>query len=151
MSGRKRLEGWGSAEREAVWWKRGRDPIGRHTLAAAVFGVLVAALVGAAFDPLNLTTKDDLRRAEEAAYEIAYQDVADAGYADGLRHGEVERLGREIVQSGVGAEGPYASHFRDGWREGWNDALEALRAEAERLELPSGYTEFRVLDELPPR
>lgn len=151
MSGRRRLEGWNTGEREAVWWKRNRDPIGRHTMIAAVVGVLVAALVGATLDPLNLTTEDDLRRAEAAAYEVAYQEVAEAGYADGLAYGEVEQLGLDIVGSGSGGETDYAVRFRDGWREGWNDVLEAMRLAAEAEGLPSDYTEFRVLDGLAQR
>ena len=69
---RRPLEGWGEGDRERVWWKRGYDPIGRHTMVAVILGVVMAALIGATLDPLNLRTTDDLKRAELAAYEAAY-------------------------------------------------------------------------------
>ena len=144
---RTKLEFWGTDEVERVWWKRGRDPIGRHTMVAAVLGVLLAALIGAAFDPLNLRTADDLRRAELAAWELAYAAIEADGYADGVPYGEVEHLGAEIVASGAGGDSAYAQRFRVGWQAGWNDALDALRAAAEEQGLPAGYTEFRVLEQ----
>ena len=147
----KRLEGWGSEDRERSWWKRGYDPIGRHTMVAAVLGVLMAALIGATLDPLNLRTSDDLKRAEQAAYDEAYASVEARGYADGLPYGEVQHLGTRIVDEGAGAASPYAEQFRTGWTQGWNEALAALRSTAEDEGLPSDYTEFRVLDQLAPR
>ncbi len=151
MSQRQRLEGWGTEDRERSWWRRGRDPIGRHTMVAAVLGVLFAALVGATLDPLNLRTSDDLRRAELAAYEAAYAAVESEGYADGLPYGEVQHLGERIVTAGEGDDAAYAQRFRAGWTQGWNDALEAMRQAALEQGLPDGYTEYRVLDSLPPR
>lgn len=146
-----RLQGWNTEAREQSWWRRGYDPIGRHTMVAAVLGVLIAALVGATADPFNLRTADDLRRAEAMAYEIAFADVQDDGYAAGVPFGEVQYLEAEIVEEGAGGDGPYAQQFRSGWTEGWNEALEALREAALAEGLPSGYTEFRVLDSLPIR
>jgi hypothetical protein len=151
MSQRQRLEGWGTEDRERSWWRRGRDPIGRHTMVAAVLGVLFAALVGATLDPFNLRTSDDLRRAELAAYEVAYAAVESEGYADGLPYGEVQHLGERIVTAREGGDTPYAQQFRAGWTQGWNEALEAMRQAALAQELPDGYTEYRVLDALPPR
>jgi len=147
----RRLEGWGTEDRERSWWRRGYDPIGRHTMVATVLGVLIAALVGATADPFNLRTADDLRRAEALAYEIAFADVHDAGYAAGVPYGEVEYLGGEIVGEGAGEDSLYAQQFRVGWTEGWNAALQALRAAAVAEGLPPEYTEFRVLDSLPAR
>lgn len=147
----RRLEGWGTEDRERSWWRRGYDPIGRHTMVATVLGVLLAALIGATLDPFNLRTSDDLKRAELAAYEVAYDDVAAEGYADGLPYGEVQHLGERIVTDGAGADTAYGQQFRVGWIKGWNDALTALRAAAVAEGLPEGYTEFRVLDSLPPR
>ena len=147
----RRLEGWGSEDRERSWWKRGYDPIGRHTMVAAVLGVLMAALIGATLDPLNLRTSDDLKRAEQAAYDDAYASVEARGYADGLPFGETQHLGRRIVSDGEGAETAYGQQFRIGWMQGWNDALAALRAAAVDEGLPEGYTEFRVLDSMSSR
>ena len=143
---RRPLEGWGSEDRERSWWRRGYDPIGRHTMVAAVLGVLLAALIGATLDPFNLRTADDLRRAEQAAYEIAYNAVEAEGYEDGLPYGEVQHLGEQIVVEGAGEGTPYANRFRTGWTQGWNDALDAMQDAAEAEGLPSNYTEFRVLD-----
>ena len=147
---RQRLEGWGTEERERVWWRRGYDPIGRHTMVATVLGVLFAALIGATLDPLNLRTADDLKRAELAAYEERYAQIEPSGYEAGVPYGEAQHLAEQIAVSGEGVDTPYGSSFREGWREGWNEALQALRAAAER-HVPDGYTEFRVLEQLAPR
>ena len=142
------LEGWGQGERERVWWKRGYDPIGRHTMVAVVLGVAMAALIGATLDPMNLRTSDDLKRAELAAYEAAYAAVETEGYADGLPYGEVQRMGQEIVDDGTGVDSAYAQQFGTGWIQGWNDALEAMEEAAKEVGLPSTFTEFRVLEEI---
>ena len=141
------LEGWGAGESERSWWRRGYDPIGRHTTAAAVLGVLLAALVGAAFDPLNLRTSDDLDRAERAAYEEARIEVEADGYQAGLPYGEVQHFGQQFTEELAGQDNPYANRFRDGWVAGWNDALEAMFDAATDAGLPQDYTEFRVLED----
>ena len=148
---RTRLEGWGREDRERSWWRRGYDPIGRHTMVATVLGVLLAALIGATLDPFNLRTSDDLKRAEQAAYDTAYAAVEPEGYADGLPYGEVQHLGLRIVEEGAGAESPVGEQFRLGWRQGWNDAIDAMRESAIEVGLAEGYTEFRVLDRFTPR
>lgn len=148
---RGRLQGWNTEDGERSWWRRGYDPIGRHTMVATVLGVLIAALIGATVDPFNLRTEDDLRRAEAAAYEIAFADVEDEGYAAGVPFGELQYLGSHIVDQGAGADTAYGQRFRAGWIEGWNDALQALREAAVAEGLPEEYTEFRVLDSLPAR
>ena len=145
---RRRLEGWGSEDRERSWWRRGYDPIGRHTMVATVLGVLVAALIGATLDPFNLRTADDLERAEMRAYELAYAEVEADGYTDGLPYGEVQHLGERIVVDGEGADRSYGQQFSIGWRQGWNDALDRMRQVAEAEGLPESYTEFRVLSEM---
>ena len=145
---RRPLEGWGEGDRERVWWKRGYDPIGRHTMFAVILGVVMAALIGATLDPLNLRTTDDLKRAELAAYEAAYAAIEADGYADGVPYGEVQYLGKEIVDDGAGNESAYGQQFGVGWKQGWNDALDEMEEAAEALGLPSNYTEFRVLDQV---
>lgn len=148
---RTRLEGWGAEDQERSWWRRGYDPIGRHTMVATVLGVLLAAVIGATLDPLNLRTADDLKRAELAAYEVAYLAIEAEGYEDGLPYGEVQHLGERIVIDGEGIDTIYGEQFGLGWSQGWNDALRAMRTAAEAEGLPANYTEFRVLDELSPR
>ena len=145
---RRPLEGWGEGDRERVWWKRGYDPIGRHTMVAVILGVVMAALIGATLDPLNLRTTDDLKRAELAAYEAAYAAIEAEGYADGVPYGEVQYLGREIVANGEGIGSDYGQEFGKGWIAGWNEALDAMLESAEAVGLPAGYTEFRVLDQV---
>lgn len=145
------LSTWGTEDRDGSWWRRGRDPIGRHTMVATVLGVLMAALIGATLDPFNLRTADDLRRAEEAAYDAAFAAIEAEGYADGLPYGEVEYLGLQIVQEDEGAETPFGLQFELGWTAGWNEALEAMREAAIDQGLPEDYTEFLVLEEIQPR
>ena len=142
----RRLDGWGTADRERSWWRRSYDPVGRHTMVAVVLGVLVAALIGATLDPLNLRTADDLRRAEQAAYQAAYDEIEPDGYKDGLPYGHVQYQGQRLVDDSAGADAAYGEQFRLGWTQGWNEALEALHAAAVAEGLPEGYTEFRVLD-----
>jgi len=120
-------------------------------MVATVLGVLIAALIGATADPFNLRTADDLRRAEATAYEIAFSDIQEEGYAAGVPFGEVQHLGSQIVEQGAGASSGYGQQFRVGWTEGWNDALTVMREAAVAEGLPEGYTEFRVLDSLPRR
>ena len=139
------LQTWGTDEQEQSWWRRGRDPIGRHTMVATVLGVLLAALIGATLDPFNMRTSDDVRRAEDAAYAEAFAAVETQGYRDGLPYGEVERLGERIVGEGEGADTPFGIQFSVGWIQGWNDALDAMREAAVEAGLPENYTEFRVL------
>ncbi len=117
-------------------------------MVATVLGVLIAALIGATLDPFNLRTADDLRRAELAAYELAYAAVEAEGYADGLPYGEVQHLGERIVVDEAGADSPYAEQFRIAWNQGWNDALDALHEAAIDEGLPADYTEFRVLEQM---
>ncbi len=145
------LKTWGTEEQERSWWRRGHDPIGRHTMVATVLGVLMAAIIGATLDPFNLQTSDDQRRAEQAAYDQAFAAVETQGYADGLPFGEVERLGERIVTRGEGEDSAYAERFRAGWTQGWNDALDAMRAVAEAEGLPDNFTEYRVLESMSPR
>ena len=129
-------------------WRRNRDPIGRHTMIAAVLGVIAAALIGLAADPFNFRTSDDLRRAEELEYRIAYAAIADEAYADGQPYGRLERLGLEIVNRGEGIDTLYGAAYAEGWTEGWNESAAAMREAAEAAGLPAGYTEFEVLDGL---
>ena len=117
-------------------------------MVATVLGVLIAALIGATLDPFNLRTADDLRRAELEAYEAAYDEVDARGYSDGLPFGEIQHLGERIVGDGEGGDTIYAEQFRIGWKQGWNDALEEMKAAAVREGLPASYTEFRVLEEV---
>lgn len=142
------LNTWGTEDRDDSWWRRGRDPIGRHTMVATVMGVLMAALIGATLDPFNLRTADDLRRAEEAAYDVAFAAIEAEGYADGLPFGEVEHIGEQIVQRGEGDETLFGLQFELGWTAGWNEALEAMREAAIAQGLPENYTEFQVLEEI---
>ena len=150
MSGRERtqLSGWDREEDARAWWQRGRDPIGRHTLLAAVLGVLAAALIGALLDPLSLSTADDLAAAEQRSWQAAYDRVYDAAFNDGIPEGRADWIAAQLV--GDAADSVWAESFRTGWSEGWTEAIAAMRAAAADAGLPAGHTEFRVLDALPP-
>ena len=146
---RTRLSGWEPGDTAAAWWQRGRDPIGRHTLTAAVLGVLVAALIGALLDPLSLDTADDLAAAEERTWQAAYDRVYDGAFEDGRPEGRTDWIAEQLTAGGEGADSAWADAFRAGWSEGWQEAITAMRAAAEAAGLPDGYTEFRVLEALP--
>ena len=150
MSGRERtqLSGWDREEDARAWWQRGRDPIGRHTLLAAVLGVLAAALIGALLDPLSLSTADDLAAAEQRSWQAAYDRVYDAAFNDGIPEGRADWIAAQLT--GDAADSVWADAFRTGWSEGWTEAIAAMRAAAADAGLPAGHTEFRVLDALPP-
>ena len=143
------IRGWGRGS-AGGGWRGSRDPIGRHTVIAAVLGLAAAALIGATLDPFNFQTADDQRRAEQAAYDIAFADALPRGEADGIPHGRTEWIGNRL-QARNAAAGPWADAFRQGWTDGWNDALAALRQAALDADLPPGYTEFDVLANIPRR
>lgn len=145
---RTQLSGWDREEDARPWWQRGRDPIGRHTLIAAVLGVLAAALIGALLDPLSLSTADDLAAAEQRSWQTAYDRVYDDAFNDGIPEGRADWIATQLVDDT--SDSPWAESFRAGWSEGWTDAIAALRAAAQDAGLPPGHTEYRVLDALPP-
>lgn len=148
---RTRLSGWERDDAPGAWWRRGRDPIGRHTLIAAVLGVLAAALIGAFLDPFSLNTADDRANAEERSWQAAYDRVYDDAFAGGVPEGRADWIADQLVDRAAAANSEWADAFRAGWRDGWQSAIAAMRAAAEQAGLPSTYTEFRVLDRLPPR
>lgn len=140
------IRGWGGGRRGGGGWRRSGDPIGLHTAIAAVLGVVVAALIGATLDPFNMQTSDDQQRAQEEAYGDAFAEALPVGEAAGIPHGRTEWIGNRL-EANTALTGPWADAFRQGWTEGWNDALEALHRAAEQAGLPPDYTEFDVLAE----
>ena len=144
------IRGWGRGAADSGGWRRSRDPIGRHTVIAALLGIVAAAVIGATIDPFNFQTADDQRRAERVAYEIAFAEARPLGESAGVPYGRVEWIG-ERLQADDAATGAWADAFRRGWDEGWNDALDAMHAAATEAGLPPGYTEFDVLAEIPRR
>lgn len=144
------IRGWGRGSADTGGWRRSRDPIGRHTMIAAILGVIAAALIGATADPFNFQTADDRRRAEQAAYDTAFNEARPLGETDGVPHGRTEWIGSRL-QADPAATGPWADAFRQGWAQGWNDALDAMHKAATQAGLPPGYTEFDVLDATPRR
>ena len=146
----RQLAGWGESGDRASWWRRPRDPIGLHTLAAAALAVLAAALIGALLDPLSLDTADDIAAAERQAWQAAYERVYDAAFDAAAPEGRIDELARALSARPDNSESAWAAALLDGWARGWREAIAAMRAAAEAAGLPAGYTEFRVLDQLPP-
>ena len=140
------IRGWGRGS-GGGGWRGSRDPIGLHTAVAAVLGIVVAALIGAVFDPFNFQTADDRARAERAAYEVAFAEARPGGELAGVPYGRTEWIGERLAAD-AGTTGAWADAFRQGWAEGWNDALDAMHREAVDAGLPPGYTEFDVLAEI---
>ena len=120
----RRLAGWGATATEQRWLRRSYDPIGWPSLAGLLVGILLTAVVGAVFDPINIQTRSDVSRAVERGVEQGEEEVRqagfDAGYADGLAIG----IGESVEPAPPGA---FADAYREGLSDGWNAAIDAGR------------------------
>jgi hypothetical protein len=138
-----RLAGWGATGTDQHWLRRAYDPIGWPSLAGLLAGMLLAALIIAVFDPIDIQTRSDVSRAVERGVEQGEAEVRqsgfDAGFADGLAIG----IGERVEPAPPGA---FADAYREGLVEGWNGAIEAARQAVFDKGLDSSSTEIGVLD-----
>ena len=56
-----------------------------------------------------------------------------------------------VVRRGEGGDAPWAIGFRNGWADGWNDALAAMRHASIDAGLGPDSIELRVLNDEPRR
>ena len=124
---RSRLRGWSGADAAGTGWKRNRDRVGWHTVAAAVLGIAVPLIIGffaGAFGDIGVGTRiDDSPAALQAAYPQLWQETYETAYANAYAH----RLVTLVIDQRQGGEVRWAEGVRDGWREGWPDAVDAMR------------------------
>ena len=144
------LQGWGQGDPHRGTWRRNRDWIGRHTIAAAILGGALAALIGYAVatyvEPLSATPQGDATAAERAAMERAYAETWDAALAAATVDARAVALAELIVEGGQGGDAPWAAGFREGWTAGWNEALEAMREASEQSGYSERAPEFHILE-----
>lgn len=154
MSRRTRLTSWGE-DRPPVNgdWRRNRDWVERHTIAAVAMGVaavvavgLLTGAFGEAFGPER--TPEDLTADELRA---AHPDHWQRGYDDGFQRGQSDAIAVRLYEFGPDLRTPWSDGFRDGDADGWNDALSKMRELAVDARLPLDAVEFRVLDSVPRR
>ncbi len=137
------LQGWGEKTTGRRWLRRSYDPIGWPALAGLLTGILLTAVVGALFDPINIQTRADINRALERGITEGTADVRqaglDAGYADGLAIG----IGESVEAA---PPGEFSDAYREGVADGWNAAIAAARAPVFDKGLDATSREIRVLD-----
>ena len=148
-SGRNPLPNYRSPDpNREVWWQRSRDPVGLHTFLAFILGIALIAFVGVRFDPLGVTTEFDLPQVEQDAFDESYATALEAGRQTGRDQGKRGAL-IEIALRGQGGSSEWVMGVVEGWREGWNDALEALEAAtADHVPDEERERELNLLEEI---
>ncbi len=100
-------------------------------------------------NPYGLRTDEDVEQAFYDGYAYGYETVADQAFADGVLAGYVQRLRSELVSNPDStAESEYMVAFQQGWAEGWNDALAAMRESATEVGPQAEAVEFTVLGDM---
>lgn len=130
-SGHRRLRDYRSYDPSAgVWWKPGADPVGPHSIAAFIIAIALVAIVGVAFDPLGITTEFDLSEVELAAFDEGYEAVYEEGRISGSEQSRSTTL-IALALEHPDRSAPWTQGVRQGWADGWNEALDALMAATE--------------------
>ena len=144
------LEGWGQTDPHRGTWRRNRDWVGRHTIAAVILGGAVAALIGYALitfvDELSATPQSDIEAVENEAMQRSYAAAWEDALALAMAEARTEAIAALVVERGQGADAPWALGFREGWAAGWNEALEAMRKASEEAGYPERAPEFYILE-----
>ncbi len=147
------LQGWGRTDPHRGTWRRNRDWIGRHTIAAAILGGALAALIGYAavtfIDPLSATPQGDIEAIENEAMQRSYAAAWEDALAVATADARTEALAALIIEGGQSdqtADAPWALGFREGWAAGWNEALEAMRNASEEAGYSERAPEFYILE-----
>lgn len=149
------LEGWGESDPHRGTWRRNRDWVGRHTIAAAILGGALAALIGYALitfvDELSATPQGDIEAVENEAMQRSYAAAWEDALAVAMAEARTETIAELIGVDDRGGDAEWAVGFRDGWAAGWNDALDAMRQASEQAGLRANAPEFYILENTPRR
>ena len=134
---------------------RRRDWLGRHTLAALVAGAACAAILGWFLLTLVVQVYPHLRvtaaEIEAQATREAYDDSLDRAIDAATARARLIDFADRIVHRGQGADTPWAIGFREGWTNGWNDAIAAMRSASLNAGAAPDSIELTTLSDTPPR
>lgn len=114
-----------------VKWQSPMEAL-KRTLAWFLFGAATAALLG--WELLEVlpgtmqTTVRDIREIRQQALSDAYIAEYDEAYAAAVTERVTYELAQLVVGSEVETDSGWAEGVRRGWVDGWNDALDAMRA-----------------------
>ncbi len=117
------------------------------TVIAIILGWLVIAVIGE-------TVVSQERQIDEIRYE-ALESTFNAAIEDAVRDAREEFITLEIARilsdQQVAAESDWANGFRAGWSDGWNDALDAMRAASIDAGATEDSLELQTLNAAPER
>ena len=136
---------------------RGRRPdwLGRHTVAGLLAGGACAAILGwflfAGLALLEANPPPAAARFENQVLHEAYDEAWDQALEAAIAEALVIEFADRVVRRGEGGDAPWAIGFRDGWADGWNDALAAMRHASIDAGLGPDSIELRVLNDEPRR
>ena len=149
------LRGWGEVDADRVGWRRNRDWIGRHTIIAVILGGAFAALIGILatnfIAPLSTSPQGRIAEIEREARGAAFAEAWEGALAAAVIDARIVALADLLAEDAQGADAPWAIGFRDGWADGWNGALEAMRDASLDSGARPGSPEVKMLDDVPRR
>ena len=127
----------------------------RHSLTWFLVGAIIAAALGWLVIALaGEVIGSEAERIVRIRYE-AIESSFEATIVDAVATAREERttleIARRVVDQGVGADSDWANSFRQGWADGWDDALDAMRAASVEAAASIGSQELRTLDATPRR
>lgn len=145
------IRGWGRHGRQFTDWRRERSWLGRHTLLAALAGLALPIIIAALAGAFDATPPQAARAPAEGDVYAEAPEIWDAAYEETFPLAYDAALTELVVERGRGRASDWAQGVRNGWADGWNQAIAAMRRAAEDADLPPSYVEWRVLDDMPPR
>lgn len=83
-------------------------------------------------------------QASEEAYLAEYERAYDAALSQQI----TRELARMVLETDAGAGSAWAEGVRRGWAEGWNDALDAMRAASVEAGLDANSSEMAALNDV---
>ena len=134
---------------------RRRDWLGRHTLAALVAGAAGAAILGWFLLTLVVWVHEHplvtAATIEDQAIREAYDGALDQAIDAAIARARLIEFTDRIVHGGESADAPWAIGFREGWTNGWNDAIAAMRSASIDAGAAPDSIEIKTLNETQPR
>ena len=131
-------------------WRSSHEDL-KRTMAWFLTGMAIAAIAGWVTLEVLPTTRQTSAREIRAIGEQAVTDAFVAEYDDAYAHALTERIAYELVLLALAPEADAASAWVDGvrrgWVEGWNDALDAMRAASLEAGADADSSEMAALDD----